>query len=140
MRDFDLALFFGLTASSEGFDPPPVDSSTPNLPPPDPAPPAGSPAGVNSVDSFSPPLHAERNAVGSKRGRNRSGKTLQTLTPCTPGSRNCPDRVGPRRRVGRRRPPLGTPNGLTKLLHLQVVDASKSIAIPGLNRRGNRLC
>ena len=41
MRDFDLALFFGLTVSSEGFDPPPVDSSTPNPPPPDPAPPKG---------------------------------------------------------------------------------------------------
>ena len=36
MGDFDLALFFGLTVSSEGFDPPPVDSSTPNPPPPDP--------------------------------------------------------------------------------------------------------
>ena len=34
MRDFDLAVFFGLTASSEGFDPPPVDSSTPNPPRP----------------------------------------------------------------------------------------------------------
>ena len=52
MRNFDLALFFGLTVSSEGFDPPPVDSSTPNPPPPDPAPPKGSPAGVNSVDGF----------------------------------------------------------------------------------------
>ena len=63
-----LALFFGLTVSSEGFDPPPVDSSTPNPPPPNPAPSTGSPAGVNSVDSFSPPLHAERNGVGSKKG------------------------------------------------------------------------
>ena len=67
MREFDLALFFGLTSSEEGFNPPPVGSSTPNPPPPDPAPPAGSPAGVNSVDSFSPPLHAERNGVSSKK-------------------------------------------------------------------------
>ena len=58
MPKFDLALFFGLTGSSEGFDPPPVDSSTPNPPPPDPVPPAGSPAGVNSVNRFPPPLHA----------------------------------------------------------------------------------
>ena len=70
MRDFDLALFFGLTGSSEGFDPSPVNSSTPNPPPPHPAPPVGSPSGVNSVNSFSPPLHAERNGVSSKKGDN----------------------------------------------------------------------
>ena len=32
LREFDLALFFGLTGSDEGLDPPPVDSSTPNPP------------------------------------------------------------------------------------------------------------
>ena len=55
MREFDLALFFGLTGSDEGFDPPPVDSSTPNPPPPDPAPPKGSPAGVNSCLLYTSP-------------------------------------------------------------------------------------
>ena len=68
MREFDLALFFGLTGSDERLDPSPVNGSTPNPPPPDPAPAAGSQSGVNSVNSFSPPLHAERNGVSSKKG------------------------------------------------------------------------
>ena len=51
IREFALALFFGLTGSDEGFDPPP----------PDPMPSARSPAGVKSVNSFFATLHAERN-------------------------------------------------------------------------------
>ena len=91
MRNFDLALFFGLTVSSEGFDPPPVDSSTPNPPPPDPAPPAGSPAGVNSVNSFSPPLHAERNGVGSKKGEKPKRKNPSNPPhPSLPGLNTAP--------------------------------------------------
>ena len=94
MREFDLALFFGLTGSDEGFDPPPVDSSTPNPPPPDPTPPAGSPAGVNSVNSFSPPLHAERNGVSSKKGekpkrKNPSNPPHPSL-PSLPGLSTAP--------------------------------------------------
>ena len=91
LREFDVALFFGLTGSDEGIDPPPVDSSMPNSPPPDPKPPAGSPAGVNIVSSFSPPLHAERNGVGSKKGdkpmrKNRSNPPLPGLSNSTMGS------------------------------------------------------
>ena len=111
IRDFDLELFFGLTVFSEGFDPPPVDSSMPNPPPPDPPPPVGSPAGVSSVDSFSPPLHAEINGVGSKKGEKPKRKTPST--PFTPGPEHCPDRVGTRCRVGRRRPPVVNQNRLT---------------------------
>ena len=91
MSNFDLPLFFGLTVSSEGFDPPPVNSSTPNPPPPDPAPPAGSPAGVNSVDSFSPPLHAERNGVGSKKGEKPKRKNpSKPPHPSLPGLKTAP--------------------------------------------------
>lgn len=91
MREFDLALFFGLTGSDEGFDPPPVDSSTPNPPPPDPAPPKGSPAGVNSVDGFSPPLHAERNGVSSKKGEKPKRKNPSNPPhPSLPGLSTAP--------------------------------------------------
>ena len=111
MREFDLALFFGLTGSDEGFDPPPVDSSTPNPPPPDPAPPKGSPAGVNSVDGFSPPLHAERNGVSSKEGE--KPKRKNPPHPSLPGLSTAP--IGSAYDVELDDdPPLGTPNGLTK--------------------------
>ena len=83
--------FFGLTVSSEGFDPPPVDSSTPNPPPPDPKPPGGSPAGMNSVNSFSPPLHAERNGVSSKKGENPKRKNPSNpANPSLPGLSTAP--------------------------------------------------
>ena len=91
MRAFDLALFFGLTGSDEGFDPSPVDSSKPNPPPPDPAPAAGSQSGVNSVNSFSPPLHAERNGVSSKKGENPKRKNPSNPPhPLLPGLNTAP--------------------------------------------------
>ena len=91
MRDFDLALFFGLTGSSEGFDPSPVNSSTPNPPPPDPSPPEGSPAGVNSVNSFSPPLHAERKGVILKKGEKPKQKNPSNPPhPSLPGLSTTP--------------------------------------------------
>tara|TARA_B100000676_G_scaffold80828_1_gene80817 strand:- start:26 stop:2338 length:2313 start_codon:yes stop_codon:yes gene_type:complete len=91
MREFDLALFFGLTGSDERLDPSPVNGSTPNPPPPDPAPAAGSQAGVNSVNSFSPPLHAERNGVSSKKGENPKRKNPSNPPhPSLPGLNTAP--------------------------------------------------
>ena len=68
MHDYDLVLLFGLTVTGEELGPPPVDSSTPNPPPPDPVPGARSPSAVNNVNSFSPPLNLKRNGVSSKTG------------------------------------------------------------------------
>jgi phage/plasmid-associated DNA primase len=91
MRAFDLALFFGLTGSGEGFDPSPVNSFTPNPPPPDPAPPAGSQSRVNSVNSFSPPLHAERNGVSSQKGEKPKRKNPSHPShPSLPGLSTAP--------------------------------------------------
>ena len=91
MREFDLALFFGLTGSDERLDPSPVNGSTPNPPPPDPAPAAGSQSGVNSVNSFSRPLHAERNEVGSKKGEKPKRKNPSNPPhPSLPGLNTAP--------------------------------------------------